>query len=158
MDTEGFWRPGWGWELAPRPLGVSDWQALKALISLAIGGLGFWGGAPAANVFREHLGVYGTHFWIAITPFSTRRVRQASPKGALPSCWGSGDESQPSTFSGAFGCEWNPFLNSVNTILTLFSLGLHINSAFWWFTTGRGRQWYWRLPPDTHREHIGHVP
>ena len=37
--TEGFWRPGRRWGLAPLPLGVSDWQASKAL-SLAIGGSG----------------------------------------------------------------------------------------------------------------------
>ena len=85
----------------------------------------------AANAFWKHLGVYGTHFLIAITPFSTRRVRLASAKGALPSCWGSGADSQPSTLLGAFGCEWNPFLNTINTIF---------NSAC---QTGKRR---WRSP------------
>ena len=133
--TEGFWRPGRRWELAPLPLGVSDWQASKAL-SLAIGGsgaepqpptllgafgckwnpflnsvntifqlgvsdwqapkalsfspslLGGLGRSPSRQRFWEHLGVNGTHFWIALIPFSTRRVRLASAKGARPRYWG----------------------------------------------------------------------
>ena len=47
---------------------------------------------------------------------SPRCVRLASVEGALPHYWGSGAEPQPPTLLGAFGCKWNPFLNSVNTI------------------------------------------
>ena len=47
---------------------------------------------------------------------SPRRVKLASVEGALPRYWGSGAELQPPTLLGAFGCKWNPFLNSVNTI------------------------------------------
>ena len=30
--------------------------------------------------------------------------------------WGSGEDRQLPTLLGAYGCEWNPFLNCVNTI------------------------------------------
>ena len=42
-----------------------------------------------------------------------RRKRFSS----LLAVWGGAP--QPPTFLGAFGCEWNPFLNSVNTIFNL---------------------------------------
>ena len=87
--------------------GVSDWQATKTL-SFAIGGPG--------RSFWEHLGVNGIHFKTALTPFSTRCIRLASTESAPPRYWGSGAEPQPPKLLGAFGCEWNPFLNSVNTI------------------------------------------
>ena len=48
---------------------------------LAIGGLKR---SPSRQRFWEHLGINGHHFWIALTPFSTRRVRLASAEGALP--------------------------------------------------------------------------
>ena len=104
VKQDGKWRPF--------PLGVLDWQASKAL-SLAIRGLGW---SPSHQRFYEHLGVNVTHFQIALTPFSTWRVRLKSIGGALPRYRGSGAEPQPPTFSGAFGCEWNSFLNSVNNI------------------------------------------
>ena len=47
---------------------------------------------------------------------SPRRVRLATVEGAFPRYWGSGVEPQPPTLLGAFGCKWNPFSNSVNTI------------------------------------------
>ena len=71
---DGNWHPSlWRVRLA----------SAKAL-SLAIEGV--WGGAPATNAFGtwEQLGVNGTHFWIALTPFSIFRVRLASAEGALP--------------------------------------------------------------------------
>ena len=44
----------------------------------------FWGSRaePQPPTCLEYLGVIGTHFWIASTPFSTLRVRLASAKGA----------------------------------------------------------------------------
>ena len=153
--TEGFWHPGRRWECSPLPLGVSDWQASKAL-SLAIGGsgaepqlpmlLGAFGCEwnPILNSvntifnlacqtgkrrsrspsllgglgrsFWEHLGVNGTHFKIALTPLSTRHIRLARAEDAPHRYWGSGVEPQPLKLLGAFGCKWNPFLNSANTI------------------------------------------
>ena len=65
---------------------MSDWQAPKAL-SLAIGEGGL-GRSPSRQRYWEHLGVNGTHFWIALTPFSTLRVRLASAEGAVPRYWG----------------------------------------------------------------------
>ena len=46
--------------------------------------------SPSRPRFWGHLGVNGTHFWIALTPFSTRRDRLASAEGALPRYWGLG--------------------------------------------------------------------
>ena len=40
---------------------------------------------------------------------------------------GSGTEYQPPTFLGAYGCEWNPFLNSLNTNFNSF--GAHCGTA-----------------------------
>ena len=115
--TEGFWRPGRRWKLAPLTPGVSDWQAPKS-ISLAIQG-GVWGGAPATNAFWSIWEeMEPMHFWIAVTPFSTRRVRLTSAEYALP-CYpegGSVAEPQPPTLLRAFGCKWNSFSNCVNTI------------------------------------------
>ena len=37
----------------------------------------------------------------------------ASVEGAFPRYWRSGAE-RPPTHLGAFGCKWNPFLNTVN--------------------------------------------
>ena len=67
------------------------------------------GRSPSRQRFWEHLGVNGTNFWIALTPFSTRRVRLASAGGALPRDWGSGAEPQPLKPLGEFRCKWNPF-------------------------------------------------
>ena len=119
---DGNWRP-----LPPPPPGVSDWQAPK-VISFAIGGSG---AEPQPPSFLEYLGVNETHFWIASIPFSTRRVRLTSAESALPCYRGGGGKRSPllsgggggvwsgvpaSNALGAFGCEWNPFLNCVNTI------------------------------------------
>ena len=46
--------------------------------------------APAPSQrFLEYLGVNGTHYWIASTPFSTRLVRLTSAESALL-CYGGG--------------------------------------------------------------------
>ena len=96
VASRGFLAPGRRWELAPLPLGVSDWQASKAL-SLAIGGSG------AEPQLPTLLGAFGCE-WnpflksINTVPFSTRRVRLASDEGALLRYWGVRD--------GAFGSIW----------------------------------------------------
>ena len=73
--VDGNWRP------SLRRVRLTSPKAL----SLAIVG-GVWGRAPATNAFGtwEQLGMNGTHFWLALTPFSIFRVRQASVEGALP--------------------------------------------------------------------------
>ena len=42
-----------------------------------------------------------------------------APKALSLAIGGSGAEPQTPTLLGAFGCKWNPFLNSVNTIFNL---------------------------------------
>ena len=197
--TEGFWRLGRRWELAPLPSACQTGKRKGALPRRG-GGLGrspshqrFWDlGAigsewsPFLNnvntIFNFscqtgkrrrrsaalpcYLGVNGTHFWIALTPFSTRRVRLARAESALSfAIGGSGAEPQPPTLLGAFGCEWNPFLNSLNIIFNSFGAhcGLavcdpHSNSFFRLFAMGRRRQWYWCLPPGTHRRRRACAP
>ena len=78
--TEGFWRPGRRWELAPLTPGVSDWQALKA-ISVAIGG----GGAGAEPQPPTLFGVFGCKwnpFLNSFKTFSTQRVKLTSAESA----------------------------------------------------------------------------
>ena len=141
MAYRGFLAPGRRWELQPLPLGVSDWQASKAL-SLAIGGSGAEPQPPTL------LGAFGCE-WnsflnsINTVPFSTRRVRLTKAHSFANR--GSGAEHL-----GAFGCKWNPFWNSVNTVL---------NSAY---QTGKHRKrspsllGVWRSPSrQSFWEHMG---
>ena len=133
--TEGFWRPGRRWELAPPSACQTDtrWRCSPSLF----GGLGR---SPSRQRFWEHLGVNGTHFWIALIPLSTRRVRLASAKGALPRYWRVSGGAPAANVLGAFGCEWNPFLNTVNTFANsacqngklrrTLSLSCYLGSAF----------------------------
>ena len=115
--TEGIWRPGRRWGLALLPLGVSDWQASKAL-SLAIGGFGVKPQLPTL------LGTFGCKW----NPFLNSIVRPNTiPNSACqtgkagkhrkrsPSLLVGLGGAQPPTLLEAFGCEWNPFLNSVIT-------------------------------------------
>ena len=111
-----------------------------------------------------YLGVNGTHFWIALTLFSTRRVRLARAESSF-AIGGSWAEPQSPTLLGAFKCDWNPFLNSLNIIFNSFGThcGLaacdhHSNSVFRLFAKGRRRQWYWCLPPGTHRRRRACAP
>ena len=65
--TEGFWRLVRRWELAPLPSACQTGKRKGALPR-------YWGGlgrSPSRQRFWEHLDVNGTHFWIALTSFST---------------------------------------------------------------------------------------
>ena len=83
--TEGFWRLGRRWELAPLSSACQTGKRKGALPRY----WGVWGGAPATNAFGtwEQLGVNGAHFWIALTPFSIFRVRLARAESALLRYW-----------------------------------------------------------------------
>ena len=115
----------------------------------------------AANAFWKHLGVYGTHFWKAMTPFSTRRVRLASAKGALQLYEGLRRSPSCQRFWEHLGVNVTHFwIAYVNTIFNSF--GAHCGLAAWgsilivlFGNSRRGAapgQWYWRLSPDTRRE------
>ena len=152
--TEGFWRPGRRWELAPL---LSACQTGKRKSALPR----YWGyGAEphaATNAFGtgEQLGVNGSNFWSVNTIFNflcqtgKRRRRSA----ALPCYWGSGARPQPPTLLGAYGCKWNPFLNSLNIIFNYRRVKLaRSESVFLCFSgaepqpptlLGLGSNWEW---------------
>ena len=68
-----------------------------------------------------------------------------------PSLLGVWAEPQPSTLLGAFGCKWNPFLNSVNIIFNLACQTGKRRKRSPWLLEGLGRS------PSRQRfwEHLG---
>ena len=82
--TEGSGARGEDGNWRPSPSACQNGTRRRRSPSL-FGGLGR---SPSRQRFWEHFGVNETHFWIALIPFSTRRVRLASAKSALPHYWG----------------------------------------------------------------------
>ena len=77
----GFLAPGARMEIgAPYPRRVRLASAEGDLSCYLVGGLGR---SLSRQRFLEYLGVNGTHFWKALTPFSNRHVRLTSAKSTL---------------------------------------------------------------------------
>ena len=80
--------------------------------------LGVWGGAPAANAFERIL-VELEPFLNSVLYDSQLGVSDWQAPNALSLTIGGGGGlgwSPSRQLLRAFGCKWNPFLNSVNTI------------------------------------------
>ena len=167
--TEGFWRPGRRWKLAPLTPTCRTGKRRRRSPMLLGGGSGaepqpptlfgvfgcewnpfFWiafntifnstcqtnkcrkrfplllgkgglGRSPSRQRYWEHLGVNGTHFLIALTPFSTLRVRLASSGRRSPSLLGVWAEPQQPTPLGELRVNGTHFSIALTTFWTLLA-------------------------------------